>query len=231
MIEQDTKHQPLRALVVDDGSRSPTAEGRATRAFVHGAAKSHRRGRRGEFRRGWHVRFRVGLRDPRRAGRLVAGRRAGVTKRSRSRSGSRARAQRQNSDLPDGRARKAPRSRLKSWNRSTSSSGPSKTCRHSSAARAAAIRRYSAAILPPLAKAMRKFTREYEYSWHTPGHQGGTAFLKSPVERVSSIISARTRCVPTSRSASGASAPCSITTGPIGEHEKYAARVFGAHRT
>ena len=48
----------------------------------------------------------------------------------------------------------------------------------------AAIRRYLEAMLPPMAAAMMKFTRDYEYSWHTPGHQGGIAFLKSPVGRV-----------------------------------------------
>ena len=31
---------------------------------------------------------------------------------------------------------------------------------------------------------MMRFTQEHEYSWHTPGHAGGTAFLKSPVGRV-----------------------------------------------
>ena len=49
---------------------------------------------------------------------------------------------------------------------------------------AAAIRRYLEVMLPPLAAALMKFTQEYEYSWHTPGHTGGTAFLKSPVGRV-----------------------------------------------
>ena len=48
----------------------------------------------------------------------------------------------------------------------------------------AAIRRYREAIVPPLTKALISFARVYEYSWHTPGHTGGTAFLKSPVGRV-----------------------------------------------
>jgi arginine decarboxylase len=40
-----------------------------------------------------------------------------------------------------------------------------------------------------------KFTQDAEYSWHTPGHQGGIAFLKSPVGRMSSSTSmARTCC-------------------------------------
>jgi arginine decarboxylase len=48
----------------------------------------------------------------------------------------------------------------------------------------AAARRYLEVLLPPLAKALMKLTQEYEYSWHTPGHAGGTAFLKSPVGRI-----------------------------------------------
>src|SRR5262245_30775443 len=48
----------------------------------------------------------------------------------------------------------------------------------------AAARRYLEVMLPPLAAALMKFSQEYEYSWHTPGHTGGTAFLKSPVGRV-----------------------------------------------
>ena len=49
---------------------------------------------------------------------------------------------------------------------------------------AAAVRRYVEVMLPPLAAALMRFSQEYEYSWHTPGHTGGTAFLKSPVGRV-----------------------------------------------
>src|SRR5215510_13557200 len=48
----------------------------------------------------------------------------------------------------------------------------------------AAIRRYLEVMMPPLAAAVMRFSQEYEYSWHTPGHTGGTAFLKSPVGRV-----------------------------------------------
>ena len=47
----------------------------------------------------------------------------------------------------------------------------------------AAIERYRATVLPPMFGALAKFSRVYEYSWHTPGHTGGTGFLKSPVGR------------------------------------------------
>jgi len=33
-------------------------------------------------------------------------------------------------------------------------------------------------------RALVEFSKVHEYSWHTPGHTGGTAFLKSPAGRV-----------------------------------------------
>jgi len=47
----------------------------------------------------------------------------------------------------------------------------------------AAIDRYRATILPPMFGALARFTRTHEYSWHTPGHTGGIAFLKHPAGR------------------------------------------------
>ena len=38
-------------------------------------------------------------------------------------------------------------------------------------------------ILPPFFRALRRFEDHHEYSWHTPAHAGGVAFLKSPVGR------------------------------------------------
>ena len=48
----------------------------------------------------------------------------------------------------------------------------------------AAMQRYRDNLLPPMTAALAKFAFVHEYSWHTPGHTGGTAFLKSPVGRV-----------------------------------------------
>jgi arginine decarboxylase len=48
----------------------------------------------------------------------------------------------------------------------------------------AAIHRYREHILGPMASALFKFAQVSEYSWHTPGHSGGTAFLKSPPGRL-----------------------------------------------
>ena len=82
-----------------------------------------------------------------------------------------------------------------------------------------------------MATAMMKFTRDYEYSWHTPGHQGGIAFLKSPVGRVFFDFFGENALRSDLSISVGSLGSLLDHTGPIGEHEKYAARVFGAHRT
>ena len=49
----------------------------------------------------------------------------------------------------------------------------------------AAILRYRELVLGPMTFALFKFAGTFEYSWHTPGHSGGTAFLKAPAVSVS----------------------------------------------
>ncbi len=95
----------------------------------------------------------------------------------------------------------------------------------------AAIRRYLEVMLPPLAAAVMKFTQENEHSWHTPGHAGGTAFLKSPVGRVFFDYFGENLLRSDISISVGALGSLLDHTGPMGEHERYAARVFGAHRT
>jgi len=95
----------------------------------------------------------------------------------------------------------------------------------------AASRRYLDVMLPPLAAALMKFNQEFEYSWHTPGHTGGTAFLKSPVGRVFFDYFGENLLRSDLSISVGDLGSLLDHTGPIGEHEKYAARVFGAHRT
>src|SRR6188508_2246657 len=96
---------------------------------------------------------------------------------------------------------------------------------------AAAVRRYLDVMLPPLAAALMKFTQEYEYSRHTPGHTGGTAFLKSPVGRIFFDYFGENLLRSDLSISVGSLGSLLDHTGPIGEHEKFAARVFGAHRT
>jgi arginine decarboxylase len=95
----------------------------------------------------------------------------------------------------------------------------------------AAIRRYREAIVPTLTKALIEFAQVYEYSWHTPGHAGGTAFLKSPVGRVFYDYFGENLFRSDLSISVGELGSLLDHSGPIGESEKYAARVFGAHRS
>src|SRR5688572_1446752 len=95
----------------------------------------------------------------------------------------------------------------------------------------AAIRRYLTVMLPPLASALMKFTLDFEYSWHTPGHQGGTAFLKSPVGRVFYDYFGENMLRSDLSISVGSLGSLLDHSGPMGEHERFCARVFGADRT
>ncbi|WP_423368046.1 Orn/Lys/Arg decarboxylase N-terminal domain-containing protein [Burkholderia sp. LMG 32019] len=95
----------------------------------------------------------------------------------------------------------------------------------------AAIERYRETVLPPMFRALAKFSRVYEYSWHTPGHTGGTAFLKSPVGRAYFEFFGEALFRSDLSISVGELGSLLDHSGPIGESERYAARVFGAHRT
>lgn len=95
----------------------------------------------------------------------------------------------------------------------------------------AAIQRYQRNILPPFTKALLNHVNLAEYSWAAPGHQGGVAFTKTPAGRIffeflgENLFRADTGI---ERDGLGSLLEHS---GPIGEAEAYAARVFGAHRS
>ena len=95
----------------------------------------------------------------------------------------------------------------------------------------AAVGRYVATILPPFSRALFEFSQVYEYSWHTPGHTGGTAFLKSPVGRAFYEYFGENLLRSDLSISVGELGSLLDHSGPIGESEKYAARVFGAHRS
>lgn len=95
----------------------------------------------------------------------------------------------------------------------------------------AAARRYIEELLPPFAAALGRFARVHEYSWHTPGHAGGTAFQKSTVGRVFHDYFGENLLRSDLSISVGELGSLLDHTGPIGESERYAARVFGAHRT
>jgi arginine decarboxylase len=95
----------------------------------------------------------------------------------------------------------------------------------------AAIERYREQIAPPMSKALIAFAKRYEYSWHTPGHTGGTAFLKSPVGRIFYDYFGE-NLLRSDLSISVAELGSLLDhSGPIGASEKFCARVYGAHRS
>ena len=95
----------------------------------------------------------------------------------------------------------------------------------------AAVQRYRAGLLPPMFGALIKFAQEAEYSWHTPGHTGGTAFLRSPVGRMFYDYFGEAMLRSDLSISVGELGSLLDHSGPIGAGEAYAARVFGAHRT
>lgn len=95
----------------------------------------------------------------------------------------------------------------------------------------ASMLRYRNQIAPPFTKALMAFAQIYEYSWHTPGHTGGTAFLKSPVGLAFFDYFGENLLRSDLSISVGELGSLLDHSGPIGESERYAASVFGAHRS
>lgn len=93
-----------------------------------------------------------------------------------------------------------------------------------------AILTYRERLIPPLTKAIFDFAEKYEYSWHTPGHAGGTAFTKSAVGRAFHDYFGENLLRSDLSISVGELGSLLDHSGPIGESEKFCARVFGAHR-
>jgi arginine decarboxylase len=94
-----------------------------------------------------------------------------------------------------------------------------------------AAQAYHQDLLPPFFKALRRFDDAHEYSWHTPAHSGGVAFLKSATGRAFFEYFGE-RLFRSDLSISvGALGSLFEHNGPIGDAERNAARVFGADRT
>ncbi|WP_344943551.1 Orn/Lys/Arg decarboxylase N-terminal domain-containing protein [Actinomadura miaoliensis] len=94
-----------------------------------------------------------------------------------------------------------------------------------------AAEEYAERILPPFFEALRRLDDRHRYSWHTPAHAGGVAFLKSPVGRAFfDYYGERLLRTDLSISVPELGSPLDHT-GPIGDAERNAARIFGADRT
>lgn len=86
-------------------------------------------------------------------------------------------------------------------------------------------------ILPPFFRELRRFDDVQEYSWHTPAHAGGVAFLKSPVGRAWFDYYGE-RLLRTDSSISVAELGSLFEhSGAVGDAERNAARIFGADMT
>jgi len=95
----------------------------------------------------------------------------------------------------------------------------------------AAAKRYLDSILPPFFGAMVNFADTHEYSWHTPGHTGGTAFMKTAVGK-SFLDFYGEQMLRSDLSISvGELGSLNDHSGPVAEAESHAARVFGADYT
>ena len=91
-----------------------------------------------------------------------------------------------------------------------------------------AIHRYVDAMLPPFFKALVRYTDAAKYSWHTPGHGGGVAFMRSPVGQAFHRFFGEN----TLRADLSVSVPelgsLLDHSGPVREAEREAAQSFGA---
>ena len=95
----------------------------------------------------------------------------------------------------------------------------------------AAIERYRTQLLPPYARALALYSQLREHSWSAPGHQGGVAFTKLPAGRAFFDFMGENLFRTDMGIERGALGSLLDHTGPVAESEKYAARVFGAHRS
>jgi len=95
----------------------------------------------------------------------------------------------------------------------------------------AAANRYKESLYPPFFGAMVKFSKDFEYSWHTPGHAGGTAFRKSPAGRLFYKFFGEQLFRSDLSISVGELGSLLDHSGPLGEAERYAAKVFGADMT
>ena len=91
--------------------------------------------------------------------------------------------------------------------------------------------KYVKGLYPPFFGKLIEYSEEYKYAWHTPGHMGGTGFLRNP----SGVALFKFFGENIFRSDLSISAPDLGSlldhSGVIGDAEKNSARVFGADLT
>lgn len=95
----------------------------------------------------------------------------------------------------------------------------------------AAAERYIRAIVPPMLADLIRFNDVHEYSWHTPGHTGGTAFLKTAVGRIFYDYFGENLFRSDLSISVGELGSLLDHSGSIGASERYISRVFGSDRS
>ena len=94
-----------------------------------------------------------------------------------------------------------------------------------------AAAKYRAASLPAMFAALMAFAETHEYSWHTPGHEGGAAFRKSPAGRAFFDFFGEQTFRSDLSISVGELGSLLDHSGPIGQAERDAARIFNADMT
>ena len=95
----------------------------------------------------------------------------------------------------------------------------------------ATAKRYLDTILPPFFGALANFDQNHEYSWHTPGHTGGTAYQKTAVGRAFYDFYGEQMFRSDISVSVGETGSLNDHSGPVDAAEKYAAQVYGADHT
>jgi arginine decarboxylase len=90
---------------------------------------------------------------------------------------------------------------------------------------------YLQRLPPPMFKALMEYTLHASYSWHTPGHGGGTAFRKSPVGTLFYEFFGENTLRSDISVSVGQLGSLLDHTGPIAAGERNAARIFGTDET
>jgi arginine decarboxylase len=90
---------------------------------------------------------------------------------------------------------------------------------------------YLERLAPPMFKALMDYTLQASYSWHTPGHGGGVGFRKSPVGHLFYEFFGENTLRSDISISVGQLGSLLDHTGPIGEGERNAARIFGTDET
>jgi arginine decarboxylase len=94
-----------------------------------------------------------------------------------------------------------------------------------------AAARYRREILPVMFAALMDFAETHEYSWHTPGHEGGAAFRKAPAGRAFFDFFGEQMFRSDLSISVGELGSLLDHSGPIGEAERNAAEIFNADMT